>query len=177
MVLHLCISHINQLVTFLSKLRFSFSVHIYSTEWDRWAIGTSTVMCFNIWIKIYINVRQQYFSLPFNINWISWAITGSCFYLLSQLWHHFSIYDRIHVLTQHIQDPPISNVRLTWKCCCYFSRNHPVTCVQQVWSYSWYRDYDYSINQQQWQQGCQNDEPKPQKYVCLLIDNVERENT
>lgn len=62
---------------------------------------------------------------------ISLTITSSCFDFFCQLGDHFPVNQRIHVASQHVQNPPVSNVGFPSDGLSDFLRHHTVSSAQQ----------------------------------------------
>ncbi|KAJ4427813.1 hypothetical protein ANN_25497 [Periplaneta americana] len=104
------------------------------------------------------------------------TIAGGRLDLLGQLRHDLPVDDGVHVPAQHVEDPPVADVRLARYRRGHLARHHPVAGVQQVRPQGGEEDDGQAVQQQQAQHRGQDHEPEPQEDVRLFVDDVERQD-
>ena len=80
-------------------------------------------------------------------------------------------------LTQHVEEEPVSDVTLLNDGVDHFSPDQPEPDIEEVRAHLGADDDDDSVDDDQEAENGEGDEPEPEEYVDLLVDDVEGQKT
>lgn len=98
------------------------------------------------------------------------------FNFLGQFRNYVPVYERIHVPAQHIQYPPVTDVRLLGESYGDFHWNHPIASSEESWPHRRASQDDGPVDDKYSKQSGQDDEPEPYQDVRLLVHDVKRKD-
>ena len=78
-------------------------------------------------------------------------------------------------LTQHVKEKPVTNITFLDYCVDDLSSNESESDVEQIGSHFGTDDDDDPVDNDQEAENAEENEPKPEKDVNLLVDDVERQ--
>lgn len=96
--------------------------------------------------------------------------------LLAELVHHLLEDDRVHVLTEHVEQEPVAHLRLAHDRVDHFAVDEPEADVEQVGAHPRAQDDDEPVEEHERREEAEDEEPEPQEDVDLFVDHVERQD-
>lgn len=103
------------------------------------------------------------------------VVAGGRLDLLGQLRDHLAVDEGVHVVAQHVQQPPVADVRLPRQGLGHLVRDQLVPPVEHLGAQGGHAEQERPVQHQHRQQPRQDHEPEPDEDVRLLVDDVERQ--
>ena len=81
----------------------------------------------------------------------------------------------VHVLAQHVEEEPVAHLALLDDGVDDLALDEPESNVEEVGAHPRTDDYHETIDDDERREDAQDEKPKPQKYVDLFVDDVQRQ--
>lgn len=93
--------------------------------------------------------------------------------LSGQLVHNFLEYHRVNVLTKHVEQKPVPDIGLLDDGVDDLSTDESEPDVEKVGTHFWADYDDQPVENNQWTQHCEKNEPEPKKNINFFVNNIQ----